>query len=294
MEQRKGKRFTKKKTRRVVFLLLFLLVLMWIYYGNTSIQVNEIQIESTRIPKEFDGYRIAHIADLHNAEFGKEQSKLLLKLHEANPDLIVITGDLIDSKTPNVTVAMDFVKAAVKIAPVYYVTGNHEAWTHKYSELKKELIKSKVKILDDDKEELRKGNSAILLLGLKDPAFYHLDPVEEGAMLSSKLMELKKDAQDFSLLLSHRPEHFESYVESGIDLVLSGHAHGGQFRIPFIGGVIAPNQGFFPKYTAGLYQDKNTAMVVSRGLGNSIIPVRINNPPEIVMVILKAGKKEAR
>ena len=111
---------------------------------------------------------------------------------------------------------------------------------------------------------------------------------EVPAMASTKLKNLIDDESGYTILLSHRPELFETYMDGGIDLVFSGHAHGGQFRLPFIGGLVAPNQGMFPKYDAGLYTDGGTSMVVSRGIGNSIIPFRFNNRPEIVLVELNA------
>ena len=104
--------------------------------------------------------------------------------------------------------------------------------------------------------------------------------------MGSILTELLDEEDGYTILLSHRPELFEVYAENNIDLIFSGHAHGGQFRIPFVGGLIAPNQGLFPKYDAGIYEEGNTTMVVSRGIGNSIVPFRINNRPEIVLVEL--------
>ena len=108
-------------------------------------------------------------------------------------------------------------------------------------------------------------------------------------MVSTKLNTLMEQETAYAILLSHRPELFETYAACGVDLVLSGHAHGGQFRLPFIGGLIAPNQGLFPKYDAGLFTDGNTNMIVSRGIGNSIIPIRFNNRPEIVLLELRAA-----
>ena len=185
-------------------------------------------------------------------------------------------------------VALDFAKEAVKIAPVYYVTGNHEASLSQYDELKIELKTIGVIVLEDEAVQLKHDTEEITLIGLSDPDFTIKGDIfgEVPAMVSTKLNNLADDENSYTILLSHRPELFESYVHCNIDLVLSGHAHGGQFRLPFIGGLIAPNQGLFPQYDAGLYTSGSTNMIVSRGLGNSIIPIRFNNRPEVVVIEL--------
>ena len=166
-------------------------------------------------------------------------------------------------------------------------------------ELCREAISAAVAaLLSGDREmaaqavELERDGEKITLVGLSDPDFTVRSDIfgEVPAMVSTKLESLADTESSYTILLSHRPELFESYASSGIDLVLSGHAHGGQFRLPFIGGLVAPNQGLFPKDDAGLYTESSTQMVVSRGIGNSIIPVRFNNRPEIVVVELFAGQ----
>lgn len=211
-------------------------------------------------------------------------------LSKNEPDIIVITGDLIDAQHTNIDIALNFVKEAIQIAPVYYVTGNHEASLSQYDRLKDGLESVGVSVLDDRVVELERDGEKITLIGLSDPDFTVKGDVfgEVPAMINTKLEKLTNMENSYTILLSHRPELFESYVSSGIDLILCGHAHGGQFRLPFIGGLIAPNQGLFPKYDAGVFSDHNTHMIVSRGLGNSIIPFRFNNRPEIVLVELCA------
>jgi predicted MPP superfamily phosphohydrolase len=253
--------------------------LLW---QNNSIVITKSEFTSPKVPKEFDEYVIAQISDLHNKKFGIKQAKLLDNLRSTSPDVILVTGDLIDSKRFDINTAMDFIKGAIKIAPIYYVSGNHEAWSNQYSTVKSALTSAGVKVLDNSLAEITKGTNTINLLGLIDPSF------------SSDKLELYQKLEQWSssdrlqILLSHRPELFELYANNYIDLVFSGHAHGGQFRIPFIGGLVAPDQGFLPKYTSGRYDKNNTVMYVSRGLGNSIIPIRIFNRPEIVVVKLKS------
>lgn len=218
----------------------------------------------------------------------KNHKQLLELLSESKPDIIVITGDFVDAGHTDIDVAFDFAKVAVNIAPVYYVTGNHEASLSQYDELKTGLEAIGVIVLEDEAIQLKHEKETITLIGLSDPNFTLKGDMfgEAPAMVSTKLNSLVDDESSYTILLSHRPELFESYAHCNIDLVLSGHAHGGQFRLPFIGGLIAPDQGIFPKYDAGLFTNGSTNMIVSRGLGNSIIPIRFNNRPEVIVIEL--------
>lgn len=262
---------------------------VWTVWGNTALELNRITVSGERLPKGFDGFRIAHVSDVHNTEFGTENAKLLDTLREASPDIIAITGDLIDSRKTDIDIALRFVEAAAEIAPCYYVTGNHEARIPDYHKLRDGLSALGVYILEDEAAEVELNGEKITVFGVDDPSF-QTDYLSDNAetVMKSKLNKISDTGNKFIVLLSHRPELFETYADSGADLVLSGHAHGGQFRLPFIGGFIAPNQGLFPEYDAGLYISKNTNMVVSRGIGNSIIPLRFNNRPEVILIELKA------
>ena len=284
---------TKKKKRIIILAVVATILLgliIWTAWGNTALELNTYAISGERLPEEFDGYRIAHISDLHNAEMGKNNEKLLDMLREAEPDIIAITGDIIDSRNTNVEIALEFTKAAMEIAPCYYVTGNHEARVSEYDELKEGLIEQGVVVLDDERIEIELSGETIAILGVNDPSF-ETDYLfgDSETVMQSKLQEISDAENEFTILLSHRPELFKAYADNNIDLVLSGHAHGGQFRLPFVGGLVAPNQGLFPKYGAGLYTDENTNMIVSRGIGNSILPFRFNNRPEVILIELKCS-----
>ena len=281
--------------KRIIALAVTIAVLIalaiWTAWGNTALELNYLTISSERLPKEFNGYSIAHVSDLHNAEMGNGNEKLLDMLKKAKPDIIAITGDLIDSRNTDIDVALQFVEAAMEIAPCYYVTGNHEARVSEYSELRKGLRERGAIVLEDEGADIELSGEAITLFGVNDPSFqtdYLFGDAE--AVMKKKLQNISRREDDFTILLSHRPELFEVYADSDVDLVLSGHAHGGQFRLPFVGGLIAPNQGFFPKYDAGLYAEENTNMVVSRGIGNSILPFRFNNRPEVILIQLQSEK----
>lgn len=276
----------KKKIILSIILLVTILITIWTIWGNLTVGVTHYAVVSDRIPEAFDDYKIAVISDLHNAEFGKENESIVEKVRKENPDIIVMTGDLVDSNKIDIDIAITLVKQLMEIAPCYYVTGNHEAWIGiQYQILEQRLLKEGVIILHDEVIELKKENELIQLAGLDDPDFTSRDSYEHLHILDKKLKEMTL-SEDYCILLSHRPETFEAYVSNNIDLVLSGHAHGGQFRLPFFGGLIAPGQGWFPKYTCGKYTESETTMIVSRGIGNSIIPIRFNNRPEILIVIL--------
>lgn len=280
------KKRTKIITLSVIGIALVLLIIC-IAWGNNALELNSYSIASNSLPKEFDGFRIAQVSDIHNAEMGEDNEKLVSMLAEADPDIIVITGDMIDSRNTKVDVALSFAEQAVKIAPCYYVTGNHEARVDEYSDLKDGLLELGVSVLEDARVDIELSGEIITLIGVDDPSF-QTDYLfgDDETVMKSKLDELTSEEGGYTILLSHRPELFDVYVESGVDLVFSGHAHGGQFKIPFIGGVVAPNQGVFPKYDAGIFAEVNTNMVVSRGVGNSIIPFRVNNRPEVIIIEL--------
>lgn len=285
------KQMTVKKNRVIlcaVASVLLLALIIWTMWGNTTLELNAYTISSSKLPDSFDGYRIAHVSDLHNTEIGKGNAKLLAMLREAEPDIIAITGDLIDSRNTDIEVALAFAEKAMQIAPCYYVTGNHEARVSEYDGLKSSLENIGVVVLDDEQMEITISGESISILGVDDPSF-NTDYLfgDAAAVIGAKLSELAVEDDGFTVLLSHRPELFDTYVDSGMNLVLSGHAHGGQFRLPFVGGLVAPNQGLFPKYDTGLYAEGDTNMVVSRGIGNSILPFRFNNRPEVILIELK-------
>lgn len=277
-----------RKRNAFKWIVVLILIILFCIWQNNDISTTQIDYFNDKIPEEFKGYRIVHISDLHNKQFGKDQMRLLKRINKADPNIIAITGDLVDRRKYNLDTAMDFIKGAVKIAPVYYISGNHEAWSSDYENISEKLRDFDVHILDDTKETLLSSSAQIEILGLSDPDFLTSNYLEgtNTAKLKENLNNMA-DSSIFQILLCHRPELFHLYSETKIDLIFTGHAHGGQFRIPFIGGLVAPDQGLFPKYTSGAYKRDDSTMIVSRGLGNSIIPIRIFNRPEIVVLTLK-------
>jgi len=280
--------FLKKSKKKVIFLVSLLIFISWMVWGNTTFEISHFTISNEDIPEEFDGYNIAHVSDLHNKDWGET---LVTPIQEKKPDIIVITGDIIDSNRTDTNIATEFVRQINDIAPIYFVTGNHEAKTSEYEELRENLIDLGVTILDNETVVLNKDGGQILLAGVEDPSFYSENYFlnESTTNFDATVRTLTESDVGYNVLLSHRPEFFDLYIENEVDLVLSGHAHGGQIRIPFLGGLIAPGQGFFPKYTEGLYEENGTNMIVSRGLGDSIFPVRFNNRAELIFVQLEKG-----
>ncbi|MGO5022211.1 metallophosphoesterase [Lawsonibacter sp. LCP25S3_G6] len=258
----------------------------WLWWGNRAVMVHTISVTDRNLPHAFEGFRIAQISDLHNEVFGAGNGQLLTLLAETKPDVIVITGDLIDSRHTDVDAALEFARGAVELAPVYYVPGNHESrLPEEFWMLERSLDQMGVHVLRGERAILTRQGAAIALIGVDDPTFQDKNSARWPELLEAELERLR-DEELYSILLIHRPELLETYAKAGMNLVFSGHAHGGQVRLPFVGGVIAPNQGFFPQYDGGLYTLGDTQMVVSRGLGNSLVPLRVNNRPEIVLAEL--------
>lgn len=261
----------------IVLLVVILAVLL--YIGNTRVSINEVMIESEKIPASFNEWKILQISDLHDATFGDKQAKLVHKIKDVNPDIIFITGDIIDSNRYDLQNSLDLVNQIISIAPVYYVTGNHEIATNDVNHIKTSLMEFGVHVLSNEEVTIEYNGEKMRIIGIEDPL---------SGLLVRDQLENFESSEDYTLVLSHRPEVFHDYVNSEMDLVFSGHAHGGQFRIPGLGGLVAPGQGWFPKYTAGTYKEKETTMIVSRGLGNSLVPIRVFNTPELIVVTLKS------
>lgn len=278
----------KKKTIIIISIIIVIIVLssLYLYYENTKLQVSNYNIINHNIPVDFNNYKIVQISDFHNTKSKTLTNDLIEEIKGQKPNIIVLTGDLIDSNKTDVEVAINFIKKINNIAPIYYVSGNHEASISSYTKIKEQLVENKVIILDNKTEVLKINESEINLIGINDPQMVYECFVSDSEIIKVELDNAKYDDNKYNILLSHRPELFDTYVEKELDLVLVGHAHGGQIRIPFMGGIVAPNQGFFPKYTSGIFEERKTTMVVNRGIGNSILPFRINNRPELVVITI--------
>lgn len=278
----------KKKAKILITIILILGILCPIHftYENTKLQITNYTITNESIPEYFNNFKIAQISDFHNTKNKTLTKDLVDEIKKQNPNIIVLTGDLIDANKIDIDTSINFIKEIKDISPIYFTTGNHEASISKYNTLKEKLEENNVIILESDCIQIKINESEINLIGIDDPRFINDSFIEDKEIIKNEISNTKYNKDNFTILLSHRPEVFATYVENNIDLVLTGHAHGGQIRIPFIGGLVAPNQGLFPKYTSGIFEEENTEMIVSRGIGNSILPFRINNRPELVIVTL--------
>jgi len=266
------------KKRKTVLIILLVLIAAFLIDGiicNTTLTVSYHTYDyGTQ-----ESIRIVQLSDLHNASFGKDNSRLLEKVKSLDPDLIVLTGDLIDSTRAKTSVALELSADLVQIAPVYFVSGNHEAWMEGYEKFEKDLMQTGVTVLKNESRQLEINGTTINMAGIEDPYFL----MNKNSSIENELSKIPA-SDGLNILLSHRPEYFDAYAQSGYDIVLTGHAHGGQIRLPLIGGMYAPDQGLFPEYDAGVYESGDMNMAVSRGLGNSVLPLRINNPAEIVVM----------
>lgn len=273
----------------IPFLALIIVLGALVIHGNFKLEATEYTIENESIPKSFDGFKIVQISDLHNTSFGENNKNLLKIIEVEKPDAVFVTGDSIDRFRTDIEVPIELLKNILKQCDVYFIIGNHElgADNNAYFKFIDTLTEMGVFVLKDSDTYIERDNEKIQIIGLNDASNYKTIYNDDfKANLTDSINKLD-DENCFSILLSHHPELFPEYSSTNIDLVFSGHAHGGQFRLPLLGGVVAPEQGLFPKYDAGVFTENNTTMVVSRGLGNSIIPVRINNPPEVVVVTLE-------
>lgn len=275
--------------RKLIFLILLIVgICIFLYANNKWLQTTSYTIQSNRIPKAFDQLKIVQLSDLHDATFGEKQIKLVNKVKNLKPDLIFLTGDLVDSNRYNLENSLDLVEQLVSLADVYYVTGNHEIAVNQVADIETALVTLGVNVLTNKSEIIERNGDKISIVGINDPLMKGLGNTETSiANFIDEAVEIVPE-NTYKLLLSHRPEAFDMYVKKEIDLVFTGHAHGGQFRLPGIGGLVAPGQGWFPTYTAGSYERGITTMLVNRGLGNSVVPIRILNRPEIVVITLKS------
>lgn len=235
-------------------------------------------------PQAFDGFRIVVVSDLHNKKYGKHQQRLLARIAAQNPDMIAVTGDLYQNEyTEN---ALDLIRGAAELAPVYYVIGNHEAMVANSPDVTAYMQSLGVHTLDNNTEQLVRGDDSITVVGLSDPmTFGGAGGKERRRRAAAKLDAITEGLTGYRLLLSHRPEMFDDYVGK-VDLALAGHSHAGHVRLPFIGAIMTPGEGFKVKYDVGRFDAENTTMIVSGGLGASNIVPRFHNRPQLVTVEL--------
>lgn len=266
----------------LICIFLFILgILSYCIKENKNLQTTGYILKTKKISNHFN---IVHLSDLHNTSYGQDDDILIDKVAFSNPDVILVTGDLIDRRKPNPQIALRMMERLVHIADVYFVIGNHEIAYPDYPQLEQALIDSGVNVIRNQKVLL---NKEIELIGIDDAHIASYDNKDTWQdYLRQQLDHLVSENERFTILLSHMPQFFDLYTSYPIDLTLSGHAHGGQIRLQKNQGIYAPDQGFFPKYDSGKHTKNNRTLIISRGVGKSRFPLRINNNPEIVEITL--------
>lgn len=293
-------RINKTMSKILIVFFVLLGLALYVNWSNKSLVVTRYQYKSKQVPEQFDGFRVTQISDLQSELFGKHQKNLLNATAETKPDIIVFTGDLLDRNHTNYEVSLTAIRGLVKIAPVYYVNGNHELALpeQRMREFYEELRQMGVTILFDETAVLTRDGQQIYLLGISEYTLYEskeatnrTSTAYDPSVINDMIDHLTKDLakKDLTVMLAHEPQFLDTYAHEKVDLIFAGHAHGGQIRLPFTEGLFAPGQGTMPKLTSGMHERDHTTMVISRGLGNSVFPFRFLNRPEIVVVDLKRG-----
>lgn len=275
-----------KKIRRLLALLaLFALAAGFVYWQNFTLQVEPVELFFESLPPQFDGLRVAELSDLHGRSFGKNNARLLRALQKARPDMICICGDLFDEKT-DLTMLEPLLTGLTDIAPVYYVTGNHEWQVKNLREILQKMRAWGVTVLENEGRVLSRGGAEMVVAGVHDPCGPY--DMKTPAALVRELRSAQ--GNDFILMLSHRNDELAMWSQLGVQLVLSGHCHGGVVRLPFVGGVFGTRRELFPEYDAGVYRQDGTTLFVSRGLGYTNVHFRLFNRPHVPIMILRSGK----
>ncbi len=268
-----------------ICILVLLLLVGYVAYDDHHIGVTNYEIYSPKLPADFVNYKIAVIADFHNSYY---YDKVVQRIKEQRPDLILFCGDMIllsENNYDNTTKLLDGING---VAPAYAITGNHEVFHEKlYQPFLDELAAHKIPLLRNTKTEIVKGNGKINLYGLQDTILQDYELYGSKYITNFKNSVKQLDDKSFNLLLMHRANLFPQVADCGFDLIVSGHLHGGLIRLPFIGGLVSPYKEWFPKYTSGINYIGQSKMITSRGMDYNLQKPRVFNGPELVMITLK-------
>lgn len=275
----------RRRKTAVLLVLTALLAAGFLLWGNCSLQTTETALVSPALPPAFDGLRIVELADLHGRVFGRGSRRLLAAVRRAEPDLICIDGDLFDEHT-DLAMLPPLLRGLCAIAPVYYVTGNHEWRVPGLRGILAQMRACGVTVLQDDWRALRRGEDALIVAGTDDPC----GPAERKTP-AELIADIRAEAGEaaFLLLLTHRNDQLPQWSALGVQAVLAGHCHGGVVRLPFVGGLFGTDRRLFPAWDAGLYRQGETALYVSRGLGYTNVHFRLFNRPEVAVIVLRRG-----
>ena len=280
----------KKRHRLIIFFGMILSIMLFLYIQLNWITLTNENIYVDNLPEEFNGFKILQLSDLHSKSFGNDNAYIIKKINNIDPNIIVMTGDM-RTNTPEDKgeVLITILEKLNRKYPIYYVTGEHEEG--KYYEDENKYLKERTKedyekkleeigvtVLNDKKTQIQYGDRTINIYGLKEK-------LQGSLYLEERLGNPR--LEEVNILLAHTPNYFNEYVDWGADAIFSGDKHGGIIRLPFIGGIVSSGGTFFPEYDGGVYKRNHATMVVSRGLGNYGINIRVFNRPEIIVVTLK-------
>ncbi len=273
--------------------------LVFLLAGNNLIKVSRYEVVLEGLSEEMDGLRIVHISDIHGKEFGLNNRRLARVIEGENPDFIFVSGDMIDSRDDDGSAFIDLLHQLAGRYPIYCSLGNHEqivdiTETELYNDFARRVREAGCILLDNERVEISRGGTPIAVYGFTSMLYHYTgsNTAEwEGAALGADFIEEKlgRPAEgEIAVLLAHNPKYFREYARWGADLIFAGHVHGGVVRLPFAGGIFSPDLTFFPEYSAGLYTLGTAKMHVSTGLGNSVVPFRLFNRPEVSLIVLKS------
>ena len=284
----------RKKLRTVLWLVLWLIaviIIIVINHYNRHLVISNYKINDPRWPATINGWRLIQLSDIHNqATEGPGNNKIINSVQKLQPDIITITGDLFDGDRTNIPNNLQLVKRLTSIAPVYVVLGNHEFANDDYIRLIQLVEEAGARVIRNELVTINDKNTPIMIIGLDDPAAWgwplsYKAQTQLTAQTLNKIMTSPEfDSTSPRLILAYRPELWSQYLLADPLIILSGHTHGGQIRLPLIGAVYVPNQPLLAQYDEGIFAIANSYLIISRGLGNSFINCRFNNYPEIITI----------
>ncbi|HAE91192.1 MAG TPA: metallophosphoesterase [Tissierella sp.] len=275
----------KVKLLKIISTIIAIIVFLYLYNYNqiSKFRVRDVRIDSNKIKSNL---RITQISDFHSNNL-IDLEKLVANIKKFDPNFIVLTGDIIDHDDTELDTVVKLFEALSKLdKDIYFVQGNHEIRNKSYNELKAKIERLKIIILEDKATTFVVNDEKINLIGLK---FYSKARVQEEI---SYYQEMTKDLnlKYYNILLRHSPNNIENILNGKEDLILSGHAHGGQIRLPLIGAIVAPGQDFFPKYDKGIFKIEDISLYIDSGLGNSVLPIRAFNPVQFSNITIQTRK----
>ena len=294
-----AKKNAKKKRHTGLKIFIFLILVLAIIWASSNLYLQTVKytVTSADLPEEFDGFKMVQISDLHSMSFGKDNSRLVSSVNSQNPDIVVMTGDMINSDDTDFSVFYNLAEKLAETNDVYYIVGNHEQEhsEEEIAEIYRTLTEIGVNVLDNERVTITRSGSSIDVYGLWFNLRYYVN-VNDDSIGTQYYFDSEKietvlgecDKERFTLLLAHNPVYFETYSDWGADITLAGHMHGGMVRIPFVGGLFSPEKEYFPKYASGMFTEGNSSMIVNRGLGNRVFGLRFWNCPEITVITLKS------